>query len=202
MHQFTQDVLAYITTHPEMAVLVIAATAFAESFAFVSFFVPGFTILVAAGALVEAGSIEPVSAAVAGAAGALLGDVLSYLIGRRFGNALPRIWPFSKHPGALEHGVAFFKKWGWPSVFIGRFFGPLRAFVPLGAGICRMKAWVFYLTSAISAAIWAPALLCTGYIIAKVAQNNWSLQDKLVAFASAGAIVIVVAWILRRIFKA
>jgi membrane protein DedA with SNARE-associated domain len=185
-----------------MAVLVIAATAFAESFAFVSFFVPGFTILVAAGALVQTGTIDPVSAAVAGASGALIGDICSYAIGRRFGNALPHVWPFRKHPGALEHGVTFFKKWGWPSVFIGRFFGPLRAFVPLAAGICRMRPWVFYLTSAISAAIWAPALLYSGYLLGVVVQNGWTLEEKVAVFGGAALFLFLVTWISRRMFRA
>lgn len=202
MSQFTHEVLAYITAHPEMAVLVIAATAFAESFAFVSFIVPGFTILVAAGALVQTGAIEPVSAAVAGAAGALLGDMCSYMIGRRFGNVLPRMWPFRKNPAALEQGVTFFQKWGWPSVFIGRFFGPLRAFVPLAAGICKMKPWVFYLTSTVSAAIWAPALLYSGFLLGVVLQNGWTLEEKVAVFGGAALFLFLLAWLSKRMFKA
>lgn len=201
MNQLAQDVLTYITAHPEMAVLVIGVTAFAESFAFVSFFVPGFTILVAAGALVQKGSIEPVSAAVAGAAGAILGDAISYVIGRRCGDALPNIWPFHKHPDALERGVAFFKTWGWPSVFVGRFFGPLRAFVPLAAGMCRMPVFSFYAANVLSAVIWAPALLFSGYLLAIVAESGWTLEEKVAVFGGAALLAVILAWLLRRVFK-
>ncbi len=202
MDHLAHDVIAYITAHPEMAVLVIGLTAFAESFAFVSFVVPGFSILVAAGALVQTGAIEPYGAITAASIGAILGDAISYLIGWRFGDALPGMWPFRKHPGALERGVHFFQKWGWPSVFIGRFFGPLRAFVPLVAGMYRMPRGQFYAANIISALIWAPALLYSGYFIAVVVQNGWTLEEKILIFGAGGAVVLGLALLSRKLFKA
>ena len=44
----------------------------------------------------------------------------------------------SKHPEILPRCEAFVRDWGVPSIFIGRFFGPLRASVPLAAGIFEM----------------------------------------------------------------
>lgn len=202
MDQFGHDVVAYITAHPEMAVLIIGLTAFAESFAFVSFVVPGFSILIAAGALVQKGAIEPDGALAAACIGAILGDAISYMIGRRFGDALPGMWPFRKHPGALERGVHFFRRWGWPSVFIGRFFGPLRAFVPLVAGMYRMPKGQFYAANIISAVIWAPALLYSGYLIGIVLQNGWTLEEKILLFGAAGVVLLGLALLSRKLFKA
>ncbi len=201
MDQLTRDVLAFITAHPELATLVIGLTAFGESFAIVSFFVPGTTILVAAGALVQAGMLDPLTAAGAAAAGALVGDTLSFLIGRAFGTGLKERWPFRKHPAAFDRGVHFFQRYGWLSVFIGRFLGPLRAFVPLSAGIYRMRGWVFYLTSILSAAIWAPALLYSGYLIGMVLENGWTLQEKAIALAGAVLIVVGLIYLSKRLFK-
>jgi membrane protein DedA with SNARE-associated domain len=201
MEQFTTDILAFIRTHPEMAALVIGFTAFAESFAFVSFVFPGFAILVAAGAMVQAGLIDPVAAAAAGALGATLGDAVSYWIGIKFGHMLPDAWPFRRHPDALERGATFFKKWGWPSVFIGRFFGPLRAFVPLAAGICRMPVVPFMIANATSAIVWAPALLFSGYVIGTIARSGWSIEEKALAAGALLAIFAGLLWLSRRIFK-
>ncbi len=201
MEHLTTEVLVFIRTHPEMAVAVIGLTAFAESFAFVSFLFPGFAILVAAGALVQAGLIDPVSAAAAGAAGAVLGDAISFWIGQKFGPALPKLWPFSRHPEALERGVIFFKKWGWPSVFAGRFFGPLRAFVPLAAGMCRMPVVPFYVANIVSAVIWAPVLLFSGYLIGSIAQNGWSIELKAMAAGVALAVFAGLIWLSRKMFK-
>ncbi len=201
MDHLAHDVVAYISTHPEMAVLVIGLTAFAESFAFVSFVVPGFSILVAAGVLVQNGAIEPYGAIVAASIGAILGDAISYIIGRRFGNALSGMWPFRTHPDALERGVHFFRRWGWPSVFIGRFLGPLRAFVPLVAGMYRMPRGEFYAANIISALIWAPALLYLGYLSSMVARSGWTLEEKILVFGIGGAVIVALGLLSHRLFK-
>lgn len=202
MEQLTTEILTFLRTHPEMATVVIGLTAFAESFAFVSFLFPGFAILVAAGAMAGAGLIDPVAAAFAGFAGAVLGDAISFWIGQKFGHVVPNTWPFSRHPEALERGVIFFKKWGWPSVFVGRFFGPLRAFVPLAAGMCRMPLVPFYVANIVSAAIWAPALLFSGYLIGAIAANGWSIEWKAAAVGAALAVFAGLVWLSRKIFKA
>jgi membrane protein DedA with SNARE-associated domain len=54
------------------------------------------------------------------------------------------------------------KKWGIPGIFIGRFFGPLRAAVPLIAGIFEMPIWRFQLANFSSAFVWAAVLLTIG----------------------------------------
>ena len=68
-----------------------------------------------------------------GIAGASIGDAVSYWIGRYFKDRVPGMWPFRGNPEQLERGYRFFERWGVLSVFIGRFFGPLRASVPLAA---------------------------------------------------------------------
>jgi membrane protein DedA with SNARE-associated domain len=54
------------------------------------------------------------------------------------------------------------KKWGIPCIFIGRFFGPLRAVVPLIAGIFEMPFWRFQIANFSSAFVWAAVLLTLG----------------------------------------
>jgi membrane protein DedA with SNARE-associated domain len=201
MDQLVTDVLAFLKDHPEMATLIIGLTAFAESFAIVSFFVPGFTILVAAGAMVQAGLIDPVPAALAGAAGALVGDALSYLIGHHAGRGL-RSWRiFAKHLGAFDHGEHFFRRYGLASVFVGRFLGPLRAFLPLIAGMCRMRFAAFMAISTISAAIWAPALLLSGYLIGSVVRGGWTLEEKALAVGAGVVAFAAAVWLSRKVFK-
>jgi membrane protein DedA with SNARE-associated domain len=201
MQHFTADVLAFLHAHPEMALVVIALTAFAESFAVVSFFVPGFTILVAAGAMIQTGLIDPVPAALAGMAGALVGDVASYAIGRGTGNGLRRWRAFAKHQDGFDKGEHFFRRYGMASVFFGRFLGPFRAFLPLIAGTCRMPFAAFAAISVASAAIWAPALLFSGYLIGEVVRSGWTLEEKALAAGVAAAVFAGLVWLSHKIFK-
>jgi membrane protein DedA with SNARE-associated domain len=201
MDQFTHDILALIKAHPNLAALLIGATAFGESFAFISFFIPGTTIIVAAGTLVTAGVLDPITVGVAAAIGAILGDAISFWIGEKFGKGLPNHWPFKKHHATLDRGVHFFKRYGWPSVFFGRFLGPMRAFVPLAAGMCRMPIVPFYAANILSAVIWAPALLYSGYLLGLVFASGWTTEEKVIAIAAAIAAVIFLGYVTRRVFQ-
>ena len=67
----------------------------------------------------------------------------------------------------LPKGHAFFEKWGVWAIFIGRFSGPLRASVPLVAGMLAMSQWKFQIANILSAFIWAGALLAPGSMLGK-----------------------------------
>jgi membrane protein DedA with SNARE-associated domain len=54
------------------------------------------------------------------------------------------------------------KKWGLHGIFIGRFFGPFRATVPLAADIFAMPYWPFQLANFTSAFVWAAVALQLG----------------------------------------
>jgi len=84
------------------------------------------------------------------------------------------VWPLSRHPELLPKGEAFVTSWGVLAIFIGRFFGPLRASVPLVAGIFRMQYWQFQIANFTSAFVWAFVLLTMGDIVGKIIQWLWS----------------------------
>jgi membrane protein DedA with SNARE-associated domain len=111
---------------------------------------------------------------VAGAVGAALGDWLSYWIGFTFKEQVASIWPLSRHPSLLPRGVALVEKWGVPSIYIGRFFGPLRATVPLAAGIFEMPSLRFQFANWTSALIWSAVLLLFGDLISRIVEWVWS----------------------------
>lgn len=201
MEHLTHQIAGYIAAHPHLAFFVIGATAFGESFAFLSLLFPGTSILIAAGALVKAHAIDPVSAAIAGSVGAILGDAVSFWIGRRFGHVIPKVWPFRAHPDALTQGIAFFQRYGWASVFIGRFFGPLRAFVPLAAGMMEMPTLPFYVANCLSAVLWAPALLLSGFLLGGVASSDWDIEDELFVLLLVLVAIIAVIYWTRRLFQ-
>jgi len=135
--------------------------------AFVSLILPATAILFGVGGLIGAADLQFWPIWAAAALGAVLGDWVSYGFGRRFGHAIGRIWPLSKHPDLLPRGQAMFAKWGIAGVFIGRFFGPLRSAVPLVAGICAMRRWPFQIANVASAIVWATGILTPGTLALK-----------------------------------
>ena len=162
MDEIVQPTLAFITAHSHWAAVIMFVTAFGESFAFLSLLFPGTTLLIAAGTLMSDGTL-PYAPVLAGAVlGATLGDSVSYWLGRQLGGGIAALWPFSRNPEMLPAGMRFFARHGGKSVFIGRFFGPMRAVIPLAAGVLRMPRGLFWFANVTSALVWAPMLLFVG----------------------------------------
>jgi membrane protein DedA with SNARE-associated domain len=162
LHQYTDPIIEFVRTHQAWAPLIVAALAFGESLAFISLLLPAWGALVAIGALIGAGALSFAPIWIAAAIGAALGDWVSYWLGLKFEAPISRMWPLSRHPDLLPRGHAFVEKYGIAAIFIGRFFGPLRAAVPLVAGILKMPWWPFQIANFVSAFIWAAALLLPG----------------------------------------
>jgi membrane protein DedA with SNARE-associated domain len=162
MEDLAQPLLDVIRAHSDWAGVVMFVTAFGESFAFLSLLFPGTTVLIAAGTLMSAGTLPYGPVLIGAILGAVLGDSVSCWIGRRFGSGIAGLWPFTRNPDLLSSGIRFFERHGGKSVFIGRFFGPVRAVIPLAAGIMHMPRRRFWFANVTSAIVWAPMLLLVG----------------------------------------
>ena len=156
------QMIAFARDNAAWAPPIMFVLAFGESLAFISLLIPAWGALVALGALVGPSGISFWPVWVAASLGAALGDWLSYWIGLKLEYRVQHIWPLSRHPDMIPRGEAFVKKWGAPGIFIGRFFGPLRAVVPLIAGIFEMPFWRFQMANFSSAFVWAAVLLTLG----------------------------------------
>jgi membrane protein DedA with SNARE-associated domain len=200
MENIAQLTLGFISANSSWAFPAMFITAFGESFAFVSLLFPGTSILIVAGTLMSAGSL-PYWPVVAGAvAGAVLGDSISFWLGHRYGGGIGRLWPFTRNADLLPSGIRFFGKHGGKSVFIGRFFGPVRAVIPLVAGIMRMPRDRFWIANVTSAIVWAPMLLFVGDAVGDVGEHLIGSANTLVLmFGGLTAFGIVsVIWAMRR----
>ena len=168
MFEFIDHAAEFVRDHAVWAGPIMFALAFAESLAFISLLVPAWGALVAIGALVGAGSLSFWPVWIAGALGAACGDWISYWIGVKLEYSVAHMWPLSRHPDLIPRGEAFVKKWGALAIVIGRFFGPLRAAVPLVAGIFEMPFWRFQIANFSSAFLWAGVLVALGSGVSKV----------------------------------
>ena len=160
-----ESVLNWIAAHPGWTGLLVFLVSFAESLAFVGVIVPGAMMMIAFGAAISTGYMEFWPTMWWAVAGAIAGDVLSYWLGYHYKDQLRGIWPLSKRPELLEHGIRFFERHGGKSVFLGRFVGPLRAVIPAVAGMLDMPFARFTVANVISALAWAPMYLLPGIVL-------------------------------------
>jgi membrane protein DedA with SNARE-associated domain len=171
--EYVQPIVDFARAHQVWAAPIVFALAFMESLAFISLLVPAWGALVLMGTVIAAGDLNFWPIWIAGSIGAALGDWLSYWIGCKLEYRVQHIWPLSKHPTLIPRGEAFIRKWGAVGIFIGRFFGPLRAAVPLVAGIFEMPFWTFQIANFVSAFVWCGVLLTLGDVVTKCLKLIW-----------------------------
>jgi membrane protein DedA with SNARE-associated domain len=173
LEAYAQQIIDFVRTHQAWAAPVVFALCFAESLAFISLLIPAWAALVGIGTLIGASGLNFWPIWIAGSIGAALGDWLSYWIGLKLENAVYHMWPLSRHPDLIPKGEAFVRKWGALGIFIGRFTGPLRASVPIVAGIFAMPQLRFQVANWTSAFLWAAVLLLIGDVTSKALKWLW-----------------------------
>ncbi|AGA88944.1 putative membrane-associated protein [Thioflavicoccus mobilis 8321] len=201
MEALFQQVLAWVAAHPTWANLILFLAALAESLAIVGIIVPGVLIMLAAGALIAAGALDLRHAWIAATLGAIIGDGLSYGLGRLLKDRVRDLWPFARHPESLARGERFFARYGTKSVVFGRFVGPIRAVVPLIAGMMGMGARPFLVANVLSAIAWAPAYLLPGIVFGASLTLAAEAATRLVILALILiALLWLAGWATRRLF--
>lgn len=201
MTELFQDLLAWVSANPIWAYLAVFLVAMTESLAVVGIIVPGVIMMLGAGALIATGALELWPVCLWAIAGAVAGDGLSYWLGRRFEDRLKTIWPFTRYPESLEAGVRFFEKYGGKGVAFGRFVGPVRAVIPLVAGMMGMSPARFLAANVLSALAWAPAYLLPGIIFGASLELAAEAAFHLVVLSLFLVVVIwLVAWMVQQLF--
>ena len=197
MHHLVHTCVAFIKLHGAWAGPLMFIVTFGESFVGLSLLFPGTTIMVVAGTLVRwpfnpHGVLSVWPLLIGGFLGAVIGDAISFWLGRRFGHYLEKHWYFVRNPDFLPRGYRFFERYGTASVFVGRFFGPVRAAIPLVAGIMEMPWRQFWIANIGSALIWAPALLLLGTSFRMAVRAIGPKHGEQLGFSALGVIVLMI----------
>lgn len=135
--------------------------------------VPGETGLITAAILASQHKLQIELVIPLAAAGAIIGDNIGYMIGRKGGRWL------LERPGrfhhqrlrALQDGEAFFERHGPKAVFFGRFLLGLRVWASWLAGATHMHWRSFFLWNALGGIVWATAVGLVAYFVGHTAGN-------------------------------
>lgn len=159
------QVLEWIRLNPHWANSLVFLVAMGESLAVVGVLVPGAALMIGFGALVATGALSLSTTLFYSILGAIVGDGLSFWLGRHYQGQLRALWPFRRYPSMITRGEAFFQRHGGKSIALGRFVGPIRAAIPLVAGMLGMSPLRFTVINVISAVFWAPAYILPGILV-------------------------------------
>jgi undecaprenyl-diphosphatase len=156
--------------------------------------VPGETALITAAVLSRHGQFKIELVIAIAAVGAIVGDNIGYVIGRKGGRALLlRPGPLLRHrKQVIERGEPFFEHHGPKAVFLGRWFAGLRIAAAWLAGINHMKWKVFLFWNALGGIAWATSVGLAAYMLGPAAEHLF----KIVGLAGGGVFVVIVAGLL------
>ncbi|MBI4150860.1 DedA family protein [Candidatus Woesearchaeota archaeon] len=158
-----------ITTFGGWTYAILFLIIFAETGFVAAPFLPGDSLLFAAGAFATRGVLNFWLLAFLMVAAAILGDTVNYWIGYSLG---PKI--FKKERGFffrrehLHRTQAFFQKYGAKTIVIGRFLPIIRTFAPFVAGIGRMSYGKFLAYNIVGGIIWAGGFTALGYLFGNI----------------------------------
>jgi membrane-associated protein len=157
---------------------ILFAIVFLETGLVITPFLPGDSLLFAAGAFASLGSLNVWLVAVLLSVAAIVGDTVNYALGKYLG---PKVfsgrikWLF--HPEYLERTHKFYEKNGPKTIVLARFIPIIRTFAPFVAGIGRMSYAKFLFYNVFGGILWVALFTFGGYFFGglDVVQQNFSL---------------------------
>ena len=156
---------------------------FAETGLVVTPFLPGDSLLFAAGALAATGVLNLWLAGILMLTAAIVGDAVNYAVGRSAGTQVieraradPR-WGRWINPAYIARAHEFFERRGGKAIVLGRFVPIVRTFVPFVAGVAEMSYPAFAIYNVTGAIAWVGICLGAGYLFGNVpiVKDNFSL---------------------------
>ncbi|PLX91747.1 MAG: hypothetical protein C0621_10720 [Desulfuromonas sp.] len=165
MESWLLDISPYLPSGAALLGLA-ALVSFLESLALIGILFPGSVLIVLIGMISAHHDALFLPLALCCAAGAILGDLVSYGLGARFSERLLSHRLMQQHQETLHRAELFFAEHGGKSVFFGRFVGFLRPFIPFIAGGTRMRPTSFTLYALVSGLLWGTTYPGLGYLFA------------------------------------
>lgn len=179
----------FVSTYGFWTYLALFAVIFCETGLIVTPFLPGDSLLFAAGSI----AAQPDNSFNMGILflllllASILGNQINFLIGRALG---PKIFSTNKswllNKKHLQETHAFYEKHGGKTIIFARFLPIIRTFAPFVAGIGAMKILDFSLYNIFSAFLWIGSLLSLGYFLGSipVVKENFALVIYGIIFIS------------------
>lgn len=165
--EWTEGILAQTT--PFLIYSTLFLFVFIETGILLAFFLPGDSVLFAAGFI--AASREDTSIVILVSViflAAFLGDQLGFVLGRHFGRPYLDKYEAPKIRKMIARAERFYEKYGYSAIILARFYPWIRTIVPAVAGISRMNYYKFLSANIIGAFLWGVGITMLGYYAASI----------------------------------
>jgi membrane-associated protein len=176
--------------------VVVAGIIFLDRAAFTGIFIPGEVFVALGGIFAGRGELSLALVIVTAALAGIVGETVSYWLGRRYGVGIVRRLPlgnrFEKH---LDDAHDYFRRHGGKTVFIARYVSVVGTFLPFVAGMSDMPLGRFLLFDAVALTLWAIAVTLLGYLL----NSQIHLVDQILSQFGWGLLVLIALLVVARI---
>jgi membrane-associated protein len=157
------------TSTPFFIYVAMGAIVFIETGILIAFFLPGDSILFAAGLIAATRDDTNIVFLVTIIfIAAFLGDQVGYVLGRKYGRAYLEKRSSPRIDRMVKRSEDFYEKYGWSAVILARFYPWIRTFMPPIAGIGKMNYYKFLAANALGAFLWGVGITMLGYFAASI----------------------------------
>jgi membrane-associated protein len=183
---FDKHLLDFVRNYGSWVYAILFTIVFAETGFVVTPFLPGDSLLFAAGALCATGELSMPAMLALLMFAAFAGNAVNYSVGRFIG---PRVFSGTfrfLNKAYLDRAHAFFEQYGGKAIVLARFVPIVRTFVPFVAGAASMTTGTFVLYNAVGAIGWVSLCLGAGWFFGNIPliKNNFSLVTIGIVFVS------------------
>ena len=185
------------TSTPFFIYLALGAIVFIETGILIAFFLPGDSILFAAGLVAATRDDTNIVFLVTIIfIAAFLGDQVGYVLGRKYGRSYLERHSSPRIERMIARAENFYEKYGWSAVILARFYPWIRTFMPPIAGIGKMNYYKFLAANALGALLWGVGITMLGYYAASIP----ALKDSSRAIA-AFFIILTIALTIKNYLR-
>ena len=182
---------------PFFIYLALGAIVFIETGILIAFFLPGDSILFAAGLVAAAREDTNIVFLVTVIfIAAFLGDQVGYVLGRKYGRSYLERHSSPRIERMITRAERFYEKYGWSAVILARFYPWIRTFMPPIAGIGKMNYYKFLAANAVGALLWGVGITMLGFYAASIP----ALKDSS-RFIAAFFIILTIALTIKNYLR-
>jgi len=177
---------------------ILFLVVFCETGLVVTPFLPGDSLLFAAGTFAALGSLDPGLLVLLLSIAAILGDTVNYWVGSYIG---PRAftgeirWLKKEY---LERTHAFYEKHGGKTIILARFIPIIRTFAPFVAGVGAMTYSRFLLYNVVGGIVWVTLFVLAGYFFGNLPAVRQNFSYVILAIIALSVMPIVVEFLRAR----
>ena len=165
-------------------------------------FLPGDSLLFAAGFFAQDGGFNIVALLLCAWCAAILGDQCNFFIGHFLGRKIVDSGKVkAMTPERLEKSEAFLDKWGNLAIFLGRFFPFIRTFVPFLAGMGGMKWHNFLMFNMLGGVTWSTLFVLLGYFFGGIPFVQEHFELLIIAIVAVSVLPTIIGLVRSRMNK-